>query len=270
MDHAGFDRFTRSVAQRLSRRHLVTGGSVAATATMLRVFSPSVAAQGETPVATPVGDERAAPMFLFVQTAVSGSFTPAEPAAGTPAPGDGVGYRLTLEGHPGGTVYFSDRPERIVGDAPTQAFLDGLGFSPFDPPNAALVIDTGEGEQLVLVVELTDPRYDATSGTLIYGATLLAEYQGEGLQHLATQQQDMELPASFGRASLFIDDCPDITQCWLDDLTSVGPIPGGPYGQCWHWSDFACEPCHESQSSLNDLCNQSYSDCTGFSACTAV
>ena len=37
------------------------------------------------------------------------------------------------------TIYFSDRPERIFGDLPTQEFLDTLGFTPDFPPNAALI-----------------------------------------------------------------------------------------------------------------------------------
>jgi hypothetical protein len=54
-----------------------------------------------------------------VQTVTTGYFTP-NPVAGTPTPEGGAVYLLTLEGHHGGTVSFSDHPERIVGDVPTQ------------------------------------------------------------------------------------------------------------------------------------------------------
>lgn len=222
--------------------------------------------------ATPVSDITDDTTFLFVQTAGSGTFTPnpeagTPEAGGTPTVGGGADYLLTLEGHHGGTVYFSDRPERIFGNAPTQQFLDGLGFAPANPPNAALVTQTETGEDEAVVLELLNPSYDESSGTLTYGATILSEYQGEGLTHVAAQQQDTELPESFGRASLFIDDCPDITDCVLITFSglglSAGSIPGGPYGTCWSWSDFACELCSESASDLEGLCNNTYSDCRG-------
>lgn len=211
--------------------------------------------------------------FLFVQTATAGSFT-ANPGAGTPTvdgtpvPGGGAEYVLTLEGHGGGTVYFSDRPDRIFGEAPTQAFLDGLGFAPGNPPNAALVTQTDDGTEEVIVLELLNPTYDEAAGTVTYGATILDEYAGDGLAHVAAQQQDMTLPESFGRTSLFIDDCSDIPGCEIYEGRggqAVGPIPNGiNSGQCWSWSDIACEPCNGwSQQQFADACNAAYSACNG-------
>ncbi|MEZ4507826.1 MAG: hypothetical protein R2848_18695 [Thermomicrobiales bacterium] len=51
---------------------------------------------------------------------------------------------------------------------PTDRFLEGLGFTPVNPPNAAAVVRTPEGERDVLVVELFNPvytrEYDADGG----------------------------------------------------------------------------------------------------------
>jgi hypothetical protein len=275
-----FDAFARSFATRRSRRSALqaTGLGVVAGLAGSRVSAEEVT------LATPsVSDVTDHSTFLFVQTATAGSFT-ANPDAGTPAaeglptPGGGGDYLLTLEGHHGGTVYFSDRPERIFGVAPTQRFLDGLGFSPTDPPNAALVTQAGDGTEDVLVLELLAPVYDEASGTLTYGATILDEYQGDGLTHVAVQQQDNSLPETFGRASLFIDDCAPATDCnvqylvgMLPQWQSVGPLPTGPVHKCWHWGDFVCHPCTEqgdvnefiTNEYLNNLCNETYPDCQG-------
>ena len=46
------------------------------------------------------------------------------------------------------TIAFSDRPERIVVQAPMQQFLDGLGFSVENPPNAAIEILEADGTRM--------------------------------------------------------------------------------------------------------------------------
>jgi len=271
-----FDAFTKSFATRLSRR-------TALQASGLGVAAGLAGSRATAQESTPSVDELNDATFLFVQTATSGSFSPnpdagTPPAGGTPTPGGGGEYLLTLDGHHGGTVYFSDRPARIFGDAPTQAFLDGLGFSPSNPPNAALVTQTEDGTEEVVVLELLAPTYDEATATLTYGATILAEYEGDGLTHVAAQQQGGEVPETFGRASLFIDDCAPATDCnvlvWggmASHYESVGPIPGAPYHKCWHFGDFVCHPCTEqgdvnefiSNAYLSDLCNSTYAACEG-------
>ncbi|CAA9533617.1 MAG: hypothetical protein AVDCRST_MAG49-77 [uncultured Thermomicrobiales bacterium] len=287
MDASRFDALTRTFAARRSRRAALRGGAGLGAAA-LAAHLGRAAAQDATPVGTPEPEmgPGAAPdpatlgedgTFLFVQTATSGSFAP-NPNAGTPAaggeaaPGGGAEYLLTLKGHPGGTVFFSDRPQRIFGEAPTEQFLAGLGFQPDNPPNAALVAQTEDGDDVV-VLELLTPTYDADAGTLIYGATILAEYEGEGLSHVAEQQMDEALPEAFGRASLFIDDCPDLEACYITDvsvstegpgvgLRKVGVVPDGPVGTCWSWSAFACHPCDgESLYDIGQRCNETYAEC---------
>ena len=44
-------------------------------------------------------------------------------------------FVLTLTGAAAHTTYFSGGPERITGLAPTQPFLDGLGFAAENPSN---------------------------------------------------------------------------------------------------------------------------------------
>ena len=80
------------------------------------------------------------------------------------------GGKVTLEGgklrisdvNPN-TLYFSDRPERIVGKVTTTDFVDhwASGDDSFksDPPNAVLTADNGNSAEEVTLV-LRDPRLD--------------------------------------------------------------------------------------------------------------
>jgi hypothetical protein len=270
-----FETLARSLSSRLSRRTALQASGLGFAAGLVAASPHRVTAQDAAATPDPLADDAT---FVFVQSAASGTFT-VNPGAGTsstdgtPIPGGGADYLLTLEGHTGDTVYFSDRPERIFGEAPTQAFLDGLGFSPSNPPNAAIVTQTDDGTEDVLVVELLNPSYDAAVGTVSYGANILSDYDGAGLAYVAARQQDESLPQTLSNVSLFIDDCPDLTGCAFDDpevgaFEYFGALPGGPIGQCWHWKSFSCIPCNgNSTSSYDALCNQTYSGCGG--ACQA-
>ena len=266
MDARRFDVLSRSRSLRLSRRSALqaSGPGLAAglAATPLGIIRPA-AAQDDSATPDPLSDDAT---FLFVQSASSGTFA-VNPGAGTPAAdsvtiGDGADYLLTLTGHTGNTVYFSDRPERIFGEAPTQTFLDGLGFPADNPPNAALVTKDADGNEDILVVELFGPSFDATVGTVTYGVNILSDYEG-GLDFVAGRQADGDLAPIFGEASLFIDDCPDITNCYAG-LSQVGPFPGGPVGTCWSWSSVECLPCDgASIDALNQDCDLAYPDQCG-------
>lgn len=270
-----FDALTKSFATTFSRRSALRSTGIGLAAGIVGTSGLKAAAQEATPAAAPSVDGAVDATFYFVQTATSGTFAPNPGAgtpevAGTPTPGGGAEYLLTLEGHHGGTIYFSDRPERIVGQNPTEQFLEGFGFGPENPPNAAVVVETEDGEQDVVVLELLNPTYDEASGTLTYGATILEEYQGENLVHLASQQQDTELPESFSRASLFIDDCPDDTlQCAAPGSGGVFRYPGNTrnkYGYCWDAWTFQCKPCDNETSIARAQadCNARYpNECQG-------
>ena len=205
-----FDALSKSLSSRLSRRTLMkTASGAAAGTTLAALTAPHLSAQQATPVASPVGTAPEKTEFLFVQSAASATLKAETDTT----------YRLAMQGHTGGTIYFSDRPERIFGEAPTPVFLENLGFSPDNPPNAAIVTNSPDGTSDVLVVELTDPTYDATAGELTYGVTVLEDYESDGLSFAAAAQQDKMLPEELGSTSLFIDDCPDANAaCMLNDI----------------------------------------------------
>lgn len=98
---------------------------------------------------------------------------------------------LTLKSVAHMTVYFSDRPERISGHTPTEAFVSewGVGEDNFqsNPPNAALSILTNNKEPEEIVLTIRNPRIE--KGDLIYDVDVL-----EG-----------NTTASGGGSSLFID-----------------------------------------------------------------
>ena len=75
---------------------------------------------------------------------------------------------LTLSGVSPATLYFSDRPERVVGHMTNEQFVEGwsLGEDNFaaDPPNAVLsYIDAGDNRPEDCVVVLSDPKIDTDS-----------------------------------------------------------------------------------------------------------
>ena len=270
MNAPRFDALSRSFSSRLTRRAALHASGLGLAAGLAATTSLRATAQDATP--DPLADDAT---FLFVQSASSGTFAPNPTAgtplaSGTPTPGGGADYLLTLEGHTGNTVYFSDRPERIFGEAPTQAFLDGLGFPAGNPPNAALVTSDANGNEDILVLELLDPAYDEAAGTVTYGVNILSDYEG-GLGFVANRQGDEDLAPAFGAASLFIDDCSDVSGCVdyppnAHEPIYVAPLPAGtPSGQCWSWSSFSCNPCSGwSQQDYDNVCNNAYPDqCNG-------
>ena len=265
MDTGRFDTLSRSLPFRLSRRSAIQASGLGLAAGLVATASQRVVAQDATP--DPSSDDAT---FLFVQSATSGSFV-ANPAAGTPTAngtpvaGAGADYLLTLTGHTGHTVYFSDRPERIFGEAPTQTFLDGLGFPVDNPPNAALVTMDENGNEDILVIELFSPSFDTEAGSVSYGVNILSDYEG-GLGFVAGRQQDEDLGGSFGSASLFIDDCPDDTpSCHNTDTCDlVGSL--GPKGMCWDWYSLQCLPC-SGPGSWTQQCNEQFPACAG--TCTS-
>ncbi|HWK80494.1 MAG TPA: hypothetical protein VNP95_06990 [Thermomicrobiales bacterium] len=296
MADSRFDSISKGLASRLNRRTAIRSGSglVGGLALGAAASTATPAAAQSTPAASPVASAAASAaaspvagagdnaMFLFVQTGGHGTFVP-NPDAGTPTadatatatptPGGGAPFLLTLEGHTGGTIYFSDRPERVFGDAPTAKFLDGLGFSAGNPPNAALVTRSATGDEDVAVMELFAPHFDATNGTLSYGANILSGYQGDGLAFAAERQQDDALPAEFASASLFIDDCAD--QTW-GCYPRTGDNPNGAVGYvttgaCWSWETFSCDWSNcKNELDPDSRCNQSGFDCGDYGclACT--
>jgi len=135
--------------------------------------------------------------FLFIQSAVSGTFTD----------NDGVKILTLFEISPS-TVYFSDRPNRVTGVLDTNSFIAlwGEGEDSFrdDPPNAALEISTADGNSDVFILELMNPVYNYELKTLQYDVKILSE-ASDGLTHYS-DRIDLEIPATFNHSVLFIDD----------------------------------------------------------------
>lgn len=105
---------------------------------------------------------------------------------------DSDGKTLTLRGITPSTLYFSDRPQRVVGHLTTSDFVDlwGTGENSFeaDPPNAVLAFSQpGEAVPGDAVVVIKDPKLQ--DGQLFYGIEVL-----EGT-----------VPATGGPVTLFID-----------------------------------------------------------------
>ncbi len=137
--------------------------------------------------------------YLFVQGGYgSGSLV---------ANADGT-FQLILLNAPAQTVYFTERPARIVGAIPTERFLEVLDFDGGNPPNAALVIEVDNANTDVIVVELTAPVYDPAVASLTYTATLLEGFDQLVEIGVGFVEQPLTadaLPQEFGASSLFID-----------------------------------------------------------------
>ena len=106
---------------------------------------------------------------------------------------DSEGGTLTLRGITASTLYFSDRPKRVVGHTTTADFVDlwAVGDNSFetDPPNAVLsFLEPGADVPDDAVVVLTAPNLDG-DGDLSYSIEVL-----EGT-----------VPAHTGPVTLFID-----------------------------------------------------------------
>ena len=191
-------------------------------------------------------------MFLFVQNAHSGSFIPVE--------GETNRYTLSLNDIAPQTIYFSDRPERIVGQAPMQPFLDGMCFTEENPPNAALEILGADEAEDVVVVELFDPLYDADNRTLKYTASILEE--ADHSYTAFNERHDKAIPETFGHVALFIDSCSDDQfRCYKDDGSFCGWVT---CCQCFNALEFGCgfQPDCCSEGRCDGNCQKKYgSDC---------
>jgi hypothetical protein len=245
MDAHRFDRISRLFAERrLSRRDAVRTGTagIAAGALVAVGRSTRAMAQEATPEMAPmrpVSPPEQGPVtkteYLFVQSFRQGSIA----AKTDEGPGE---HTITLEQGLGQTIYFSDRPERVVGATPTLDFLRHLGFPDENPPNAALLIETGDGAQEIAVVELFNPHYDPETATATYDVRVLEQWEG-GIT-FAEQPADLaEITPTFGATHLFIDDCASrAISCASSDGEIWLTFDAGMYEFCSYWG-IGCFPC---------------------------
>ena len=164
--------------KKLAKRTFLKCAAVSGLVAIITMSSNLVAApQADKNLPTP---EQTLPtgktvQYLFVQTAHAIS---------------SKGNQLTLHGVGPGTLFFSDRPERITGHGATEEWVktwsEGEDSFSANPPNATLSILGGDVIEDV-VVELQNPQL--VGSKLTYTVKVL----------------DGTLPASGGAASLFID-----------------------------------------------------------------
>jgi len=137
--------------------------------------------------------------FIFLQEGSRGSFV-----------NDSLGnYTLTMIDVVPYTVFFADRPARDVGFAPMDMFIKGFDFGINNPPNAAIILPDENETSDMVIVELTNPQYDNTTGTLTYTASLLMNYSFESVWFQDQKTKvDLAIPEKFGSVNLVIDDSP--------------------------------------------------------------
>ena len=87
------------------------------------------------------------------------------------------GDKVTFHGASPATLYFSDRPQRVVGHLTTEQFVQewGVGENSFaaDPPNAVIsFVEKGDQSPEDAIVILKDPVLDSDS--LTYTVEMLA------------------------------------------------------------------------------------------------
>jgi hypothetical protein len=237
-----FDSVTRLFAARRTSRR----AALAAGASIVAAGLAPAAAQDASPVpaqdASPVPSDTAGAPFMFVQTFGAGSLAPKD--------GEADVLILTADHLAGQTLYFSDRPERNVGMVSTARFLgagrtgDGLGFTPANPPNAALVFGGSDDQPgAVAVVELIDPRYDPASGQVTYDLRVLADVEAIDMQLEGLPVTADAAAQEFDSAGLFIDDC-DAGQILCANPQSGGVyLPGATFAYCYDTSQGCCAPC---------------------------
>ena len=115
-------------------------------------------------------------------------------------------HSVQLNGVDYKTLWFTDRPGRKAGWIATQAFIKNWMGHDQKPsadflPNATLVGHTKNGKEVVLVMTLTKPQYNATKHSLTYQFKYI--YQNKMMM-----QQDMQL----NHIAIFVDAI-NITTC---------------------------------------------------------
>lgn len=155
--------------------------------------------------------------LLYLQTASSGTLKP--------LPGRTNAFQLVLNEIAPNVVYFSDRPNRLVGVVPMAEFLKTIGFGGELNPNAVISIEKGSKDSDLIVVTLAKPVYDKSRRTLTYESVILESAEGD--LAIFSERMDKRLPAAFGPVVLFIDD----NQC-AGNGEYCGPIRCCPTFEC--------------------------------------
>ena len=258
MDSAQFGRISKRLAERrLSRRQAIRSGGFGLAAGVLATHGIIANAQDATPApdistAPPNADEIEQTDYLFVQSFKKGTLVEKR--------GDGPGgHTLTLDEGLGQTIFFANRPERIVGATATARFLEQLGFPDDNPPNAALVMEAGLDDTDFAVFELFNPRYDAATATATYDVHLLEEWeQTLGFSFSERQAAQHYLHPEFSTAHLFIDGCTDGTIICVKYPDIAGEWQNSPF--CYDPGGLGCYPCVKPGTPIDFKGVQNYWD----------
>lgn len=250
MSQPRFDSISRFLQQRREQRH-------ARQVTIQQSASPVSG--------TPVPVDANAPAFMFVQSFEQGTLAPK-------TSGDAGQWTLTVTSDIDQTIYFSDRPDRVVGTMQTTRFLNALDFTPENPPNAALVAETGDGMQDLLVVELSSPVYDEASKQLTYDVAILDDIERVDMQLPSEVSPGPTAAVEYDSTHLFIDDCSDGWIRCFNDMFQSKTLGDIAVHRCWVWKELCCFPCSTGDNfdAMEAICAAAFpGQCDPNTGCTA-
>lgn len=145
------------------------------------------------------------------------------------------------------TIYFTDRPLKNTGFAPMDEFITGFNWDSANPPNGAIMIrETGDTED-ILIGQLMNPVYNASSDTLSYTvvplSALWTNTDSKWLSEI-NETADKAIPAQFGQVILVIDGCPCVLN--YNDCGPDSSTPGYPWteycnSQSFKWYKLNCD-----------------------------
>lgn len=167
---------------------------------LLALSTLTAAAQDATPVAaTPVTDDEPIEVLL-VQTYTQSTLTPLTDGE------NGATHELVLSVGSDQTIYFADHPNREVGTLPTTDAVDAFTAEPDNPPNAALVAQTVDGAEEIIVFEILNGELDTATGDLTYQVLVLTEFSEVDLVLESEPVADLAEAREYAASHLFIDD----------------------------------------------------------------
>ncbi len=164
--------------------------------------------------ASPVADDSFE--ALFVQSAAATALTPTEGAEG-----DAI-FTLVMQGSSAQTIYFADHPNRNVGVMPTVDAIADFTSDAGNPVNAALVAETADGSQEIIVFEIQSGSYDETADQLTYQVSILGSYAGLGEDFGSDLTTGIDNAREYVSSTLFIDS-------WTACIADVDGYPVLPY-----------------------------------------
>lgn len=209
-----FDQLAKMLAGDRSRRSLIRKAVGLGGAAAL-VDSGATIAQGATPVVTPQTEPT---KILFVMIGGAATAIPAD---------DGMTV-LAVEEMDERSVLFGDRPSRLVATIETGSVLDRLSRagSGSDPMNIAVVGRMMDGEEEVLVMEVTSAK-QSDGGEVTIEGRLLDDVHAFGVELTQEIVRTLGELRQFVSIHVFVDDssCCNETDCETNCTPPPTPHP---------------------------------------------